>query len=106
MLKKFGACAPRVEQALNGNGTSLDPAETPVGGNTRKPAAVTGRHFDAGKLAVCLTPSRALTVFPLPSVTTCTGWMWLKIARLPTWWPDRFTAVTNGKPSSVQACPD
>src|SRR5262245_53931860 len=71
----------RSEHVENGNGTVL--ALVWFGGNTRRPAALTGRRTDLGKSPVSTIPRTAVAVFPLVIVTRCSAGFW-KTALRPT----------------------
>jgi len=62
---------PLREQALNGNGMNFAPLW--LGGKTRRPAAVTGRQVDDGKLPTCTIRSAARAVTPFEIVIERTG---------------------------------
>jgi len=95
--------APFAEHAPNGNGTTF--ALVWFGGKMRNPAAVTGLHWDGRKLRTFTIWNSAVAVSPWFSVTWCAGPP-VNAARWPSKLPVRLTALMNGKPFSVQACPD
>ena len=84
---------PVLEQAANGNGTRLDWVW--FGGNTRRPAAVTGPHWDDGKIPAWTMPTMAKAVAPLARVTVC-GVAPTRVAGLPSCVPPRLVPETPG----------